>query len=372
MKTKTGGLLVERVQRELRARVVRMVAAREMDLPKESELAREYGVSLKTVRTALEDLKRERVVRSVPGKGTFVVPEGERQRLTLVCCRGITHPFGAVATQTALDVLRERGMPAVVAVVASGRADWASLGLAPRDLGAVLSVGSGLEQAWTAELRREGVPVIVLGDRLRPMREAPTCIEVLPDSRASSFMATRHLLRAGHRRVLLACWGGDDVAWGRDLVRGYREALEEAGVPFEPSHVLTPPSVKFDVAPATPHYIENLGALQGTVDRMLADPDAPTAVVHNAALQLQAQEMIHSYFHDRFDPASTVALSCLEILEAGYRNGSDAWAVAMPYRDIVSLALDTLAKGGAEAAPVRLFIDKFQVWRRAGGHWRLA
>ena len=363
-----GGLLVDRVERELRARIKRMASAGETVLPMEKELATEYDVSVRTVRTALKDLKHERVLRSVPGKGTFIVPTTARKRLTLVLARGITHPVSAVATKTILDVLREHGAPATVSVVENGRSDWASLGFAPRDVGGVLALGGAMDPAWLAELRGDGVPVVVLGDFACATRQPPLCHQIIPDNRAASYLATRHLLRAGHRRVLLACWGSE-TAWGRDLMRGYREALEEAGIPVDPAHVLALPSVHFD--PTTAHYIEDLGVIQEGVDRMLAGPDAPTAVVHNSALQIQAQAMMRTYFHDRFDPASAVAVSYVELLESGYLNGDEAWAVAMPYRDLVSLALGLLENGNANDAPALMTVDKYCLWRRTEGRWRV-
>jgi DNA-binding LacI/PurR family transcriptional regulator len=369
MMTDDGSLLVARVERAMRARVDRMVAAGELALPKERELAEEYGVSLKTVRTALEELKRERVLHAVPGKGTFIIPEAERQRLTLVVCRGITHPYTAVVTQTILSVLRERGAPAAISVVERGRADWSELGFSPREVGAVVALGGAMDPAWLADLRGDGVPVVVLGDFDGSVRQPRGLHQVIPDSRAASYLATRHLLQAGHRRVLLACWGGE-TAWGRDLARGYREALESAGMPVDPACIVTPPVAQID--PTVAHYVEPLGTVQESVDRILAGPDAPTAVVHNSAIQSQAQEMLHAYFHDRFQLGSVVAVSHLELLESGYRNGTEAWSVAMPYRDVVTLALDLLRNWKATDTPTLLTVDQYRVWRRSDGRWRLA
>ncbi len=350
-------------------RVARMAAAGETVLPKERELAVEYGVSLQTVRTALKDLKQERVLRSIPGKGNFIVPLADRQRLTLVLSSNLNHPVSVMATETILNMLRERGKPATVSVVENGRSDWATLGFSPRDVGGVLALGSDMDASWLAELRRDGVPVVVLGDYRCQVRQLPVCNQVIPDARSASYLATRHLVQTGHRRVLLSCWGGE-LAWGRDLTRGYREALNEAGIPFNVGDILVPPDVTID--PTAAHYVEALGQLQVSVDRILAGPDAPTAVVHNSALQLQIQQMMHAYFHDHFDMTSVIALSHVELLETGYRNGDESWAVAMPYRDLVSMALDLLGAKKPDDTPMLLTMDEYRLWRRTEGRWQMA
>lgn len=345
-----------------------MAAAGETALPQERELARQYGVSVKTVRRALAHLKRARVLRSVPGKGTFVVPPEARKRLTLVLVRSLAHPAGAIAAQVATEALREHGMPSTVLMTGENAPEWSAIGLAPDELRNALLIGGGMHEAWLDMLRRAGVPTALLGDLGHAVRHPPPCHQVVPDSRAASFLATRHLLRAGHHRVLLSCWGGD-LAWGRDLIRGYREALEEAGLPFDPALTFSPPTVHFD--PGAAHYIESLGAAQQALDRLLELPDAPTAVVHNAALQAQAQAMRHDYFHDRFAESATVVITHREQLEASYRDADDTWAVAMPYRQLVDWALALLDDARKDAAPTRIMVDRYGVWRRSAGRWQL-
>lgn len=50
------------------------------------------------------------------------------------------------------------------------------------------------------------------------------------------YLATRHLVENGHRRIAFACpplRGESGVVWER--LRGYQKALEEAGLPYDPS-----------------------------------------------------------------------------------------------------------------------------------------
>lgn len=60
----------------LRSRIERGELAGRLEA--ETALAQHYGVSRDTVRRALADLARDRLIRSTRGRGTFVVPPGER------------------------------------------------------------------------------------------------------------------------------------------------------------------------------------------------------------------------------------------------------------------------------------------------------
>jgi len=77
------------------------------------------------------------------------------------------------------------------------------------------------------------VPIVVTGrgghgERLRSLSI---------DNRAGALLAVRHLVSLGHRRIAHIA-GPPDQADARDRLAGYRQALEEAGLRFEPNLVV--------------------------------------------------------------------------------------------------------------------------------------
>lgn len=93
------------------------------------------------------------------------------------------------------------------------------------------SVNSG-----AAPLRRlddAGIPYVLLNRRMHDIE----CDWVVVDYRRGAYLATRHLLELGHRRILYQL-GSEDHAPSRDRLPGYREALDEFGVPFSSDLVL--------------------------------------------------------------------------------------------------------------------------------------
>jgi LacI family transcriptional regulator len=72
------------------------------------------------------------------------------------------------------------------------------------------------------------MPVVMI-DRDVPNVEADA---VLSDNRLGGFLATRHLLELGHRRI--ACIAGPrTITPSAERITGYRKALEEAGLSYD-------------------------------------------------------------------------------------------------------------------------------------------
>jgi len=82
-------------------------------------------------------------------------------------------------------------------------------------------------------LLSEGIPFVLVN------RSLPDEIidHVRVDIRRGTYLATSHLLQLGHRCILHHT-GGIDHSPSHDRVEGYRQALEEFGVPFDPTLVL--------------------------------------------------------------------------------------------------------------------------------------
>ena len=119
------------------------------------------------------------------------------------------------------------------------------------------------------KLRERGLPVVILLDH----SPDPAIPSLRVDDVGGGYLATKHLLDLGHRRIAHFTW--EDVPLQPDVMdavnaryQGYRKALHDAGVEFDPTWV---------VATA-----RGMGAGQEMVCRLLAafpDPATrPTAV----------------------------------------------------------------------------------------------
>jgi len=109
------------------------------------------------------------------------------------------------------------------------------------------------------EIAAEAFPHIVVADHF----DTPSVNYMWSDSKDDSRRAVRHLIDLGHRRIGLAVHAIHDTDH-RDRLRGYREALAEAGIEVDPELI-----------------VEIIAHFEGgatAISRLLGLPNPPTAV----------------------------------------------------------------------------------------------
>ncbi|WP_457418081.1 GntR family transcriptional regulator [Roseateles sp. P5_E7] len=102
--------LYSRIREDIRARIVSGAWQPHDRLPSESELMGLYGVSRITVRQALSDLQKERVIFKVAGKGSFVSAPKPFQELGRL--QGFAEAMGALGHDTYNRLLSVATVPA--------------------------------------------------------------------------------------------------------------------------------------------------------------------------------------------------------------------------------------------------------------------
>jgi LacI family transcriptional regulator len=160
------------------------------------------------------------------------------------------------------DALHAAGMGMVVSAARGrdrhGRGRLGSL--AYRSTRGAILVVPELTDEEHAELRRLGIPYALIA----PVDEPPAGVPwVGATNWPGGLAATRHLIRLGHRRIAVI-GGPPHRLSSRARVDGYRSALEEAGLPFDPDLVR---HGDFSHEPAHRHALD-----------LLRLPEPPTAI----------------------------------------------------------------------------------------------
>jgi LacI family transcriptional regulator len=150
--------------------------------------------------------------------------------------------FSDLDSEWAVEILRgvetylsDSGRPVAVSTVPRGGpatpARWT--GTARHHPAGVLLVMSQVTPVQWRELHARHVPLVVIDPADVP---APNVPSVGATNWAGGIAATDHLLRLGHRRIGMIS-GPDHYLCSRARTDGYRHALQQHGVPYDPQRV---------------------------------------------------------------------------------------------------------------------------------------
>ena len=241
-----------------------------------AEIARAAGVSVSTVSKVLHERSdvasrtRAKVLRLLEQRGYPGAARGGRAAATGLAAGGLIDfvigeldgPWAMELVRGAEQALHPVGMGLVVSAThGHGRSarQWLDALATRPTRGAVLVVPE-LSEPQHQHLLRLGLPYALIAPAEEP---APGVPWVGATNWPGGLAATRHLVRLGHRRI--AVIGGPPRRLAsRARVDGYRSALEEAGLPFDPALVRYG---DFSNEPAFRHATD-----------LLRLPDPPTAV----------------------------------------------------------------------------------------------
>jgi len=99
----------------------------------------------------------------------------------------------------------------------------------------VLVLSSRLGALYLERLGRIGAPVVLINSHSED--RGPYTFSVAVDNRYGGYLATKHLLDLGHRRIAYVT-GQPRHSDNQERLAGYRQAIEEAGVRFEPGLIV--------------------------------------------------------------------------------------------------------------------------------------
>jgi len=106
--------------------------------------------------------------------------------------------------------------------------------LQERRIEGLIMVPTGENSAYLQDLIRSGLP-IVFADRVVEGLEAD---QVVVDNEDGAYVLTSHLIAGGHRRIAVLRAGLTAPTLER-RIDGYRRALGEAGIPYDPALVIS-------------------------------------------------------------------------------------------------------------------------------------
>lgn len=238
-------------------------------IPFEKTLCEQFGVSEITVKKAKRDLIAEGVLESLPGRrGTFVRQSNNISSTDLigVAIDGAKDPFFADMLHGIEDKLWEYRLHPILCSVYFDieKVEAYFQSLLQRDVAGVIFAplkGPGYvdnNKKIIAMLTERQIPVVLL-DRYIPDLLVNS---VVSDNRQGSKELTKRLIEKGHTRILVLT--GVECSSINDRIRGYLDALEEAGLEQDRRLIIRVDDVLFQMQQ---HYGEELARVQGLVEQ---------------------------------------------------------------------------------------------------------
>jgi LacI family transcriptional regulator len=248
--------------------------SRKIQRPTLKDVAREAGVSIKTVSRALYDEPRispetrRRVLEVVEALGfrpnTLArhMRAGGRDRAVALVIPDIANPFFGPVAAGVESVIRDRGLTLIVGSSNEDPERERSLvhTFLDRQVAALLVVPTtGSEHSYLRPERQRGLPVVFI-DR-PPVRLTADC--VVSANYDGACTAVAQLLALGHRRIAFVGDTPASLYTRQERLRGYKATLEAAGL--RPDAALV----------ANAHLEADSAAITA---RLLALPEPPTAI----------------------------------------------------------------------------------------------
>jgi LacI family transcriptional regulator len=218
--------------------------------------------------------------------------------------------------------------------------------LAEKQVDGILFVAAGAsaEQIQAMQLRR--IPLVVVD------REVPGVAvdSVLTDNARGGWLATRHLLELGHRRIGCIA-GSSDVTPSAERITGYRRALSEAGISVDEA-LIVKGNFRYESGYQAAKQLLTAGDFPSAI---FACNDLMAVGAMSAALELEFQI-----------PANLSVVGFDDVRLASFTNPPLS-TIAQPKYEIGVLAMKMLLERmrDYEMPPRRLMLDAHLIVRRS-------
>ena len=245
MESITGGNTpkYQELTEQLRLQIVSGEIAPGQKLPSENTLSAQYQVSRQTVRKALAILQNEGYIYAEHGRGTFcseMMRHAHPSKNIAVVTTYLSDYIFPRVIQGIDDVLTGAGYSIVLKNTKNSRTREAEClqEILSKDIDGVIIEPSKSQifcrhMNLYEQLEKSHIPYVFIQGCFPQMKDKP---HVLLDDFQGGYMITKYLLDNGHRSIA-GIFKADDIQ-GQNRHRGYVQALQEAGMLYDPDKVI--------------------------------------------------------------------------------------------------------------------------------------
>ncbi len=213
------------------------------------DIAKICGVGISTVSRAINndptinEKTKERVLKVI--KEYNYVPNNSARNLKMtesntiaLLIKGIDNQFFQGMLSVFQEELKKIKYQFIIRTVAEDEDD-ASVAIEltkEKRLKGIIFLG-GLMDYPEESLKATGIPYVLCTVAVNKDAPKRKCSSVAIDDEEESYKATKYLLSKGHKKIAMIAGRESDYAVGRMRLEGYRKALEEEGLEYDPELV---------------------------------------------------------------------------------------------------------------------------------------
>lgn len=313
-------------------------------LPSERALAQEYSISRASVQAAITKLESFGLIQREPNCRPIVVSQTARPAAATskgqvaVWIQPDVQDFGAATilegiratlSQTGHHLLVGCPPSADPAVEQRSEANFLrNLASNPSIAGAIVWETGGPEflSAYRA-LAKANIPVVFI-DREPPAEVEADIVE--SNNRLGAKRLVQHLISLGHRKIMMIV-NDERASSVRDRIRGYREALREAEIPFRADYL-----VEWDEQQRAANHPQRIQALDDLL-KMVEPPTAIFVVNDYMAMNLREDLLARG-----IRIPQDLSIAGFDWLLRWLPAGGDLTTVSQPFRTIGQVAAECL------------------------------
>ncbi len=242
---KSSILLSDQIKNDLVYRIGKGEIQAGEKISSEAKLAQEYDVSLMTARQAVVELICNGMLKRVPGKGTFVLPQqnetapmtSQRKRQVAIVVFSAEHDFFARIMHGAVKKLAKNDMDSVLFLKDGHPLQERQLisQIMEGDFCGLILISDDDTQD-NADLLNElsnKIPIVIVDDDVANVNAD----KVLCERQSGAYLMTEHLISLGHKRIILLAGNSEDESSTKERIAGYKQALEKHGIEYDPDLV---------------------------------------------------------------------------------------------------------------------------------------
>ncbi|MEW6507348.1 MAG: GntR family transcriptional regulator [Bacteroidota bacterium] len=331
----------EQVELDIKNKIQKGILLPGQQIASQNDLAREYEVSLITIKKALFNLVNEGVLYTRIGKGTYVAEPSSRKidlsahKTIGLVLRDIKHPYFSSVVHYIEERANELGFNLLLSSSSNNMEKEEAQINRFRNLGVDGIIIASLSLQYRAtdyikKLHEENFPYVMVS-----YMHDPECWYIGSDHEYGGFLATEHLIKLGYKKIGFLHVGRGNLL-SEIRKNGYYRALSEYNIPYDSRLINYPGDENFEFI--NDRFVQgyqfgkNFKNLEIKPDALFIHSDLMAVGFENAILE------------EGFNIPDDIAIVGFDGIEAAALASVPLTTIVQPAEKIGRLAVDVIQK----------------------------